>query len=297
MSSLSCSNAIGWCLLWLMVGLTPDVGAATYDNSTKASSAVADIFLETPSFAVGGTNRYLLVFVGSGAGTPVAPSSVKWGGSGGTTMTQKGSTLNVGANGKWSCYELIAPTAQTSTVYVTWGSAQDERWILAISFTGVDQTTPTRTMATATGTGGVPNFTMTVNATSVSGDLVVDGAAFLNGGADSATLATNGSQTSRQEVEGAALVYEGAGESTLTASGSSTTMAWTVSGTSSASQDWGTFAMALINAEGASCGYLVTNVATDQVVTESGDAFTNEMGACDDFPLPFKGGRGRMRGR
>lgn len=221
---------------------------ATYDNSSQAFDTVANTTLATASFAIGGSNRYLLVCVGSGAGTPVDPSAVKWGGSGGTSLTQKGTTLAMGANAKWSAWELIAPTAQTSTVHVTWPSAQDERWILAVSFAGVDQTTPTRTLATATGTGGTPTFTMTVNATSQSGDLVADCAAFANANSDSATLAVNGSQTSRQEVEGAALVYEGGGASTLTASGASTTMAWTVSGTSASVQNWGTFAMALIDA-------------------------------------------------
>lgn len=237
-------------LLWFMAPAGA-FGAAAYDSSGEGFSNSADTTLSTGSFTVSGSNRYLLACTGTGAGTPVAPSAVKWGGSGGTSMTQKGSTLDVGSFGKWSCWDLVAPTAQTSTVHVTWGSAQDERWVCAMSFTGVDQSTPTRTVASATGTGGVPTFTPTVNATSVSGDLVVDAMAFLNSNSDSATVAPNGSQTSRQEVEGADLVYEGMGCSTLTASGVSTTMAWTVSGTTGGTQNWGTFAMALIDATSA----------------------------------------------
>lgn len=234
--------------------------AAVYDNSVEAFSASASTTLETASWAVGGSNRYLLVFVGSGAGTPVDPSAVKWGGSGGTSLTQKGSTLNMGTNAKWSCWELIAPTAQTSTVHVTWGSSQDERWIIAISFTTTDQTTPTRTVATATGTSTAPS----VNATSVSGDLVVDGVAFLDTDGGSRTLTVGASQTSRQEIEGADLVYEGAGVSTEAATGTSTTMSWSMSG--SGGRPWATFAMALI--ESAAAAAPAPNVNESVTVAE-----------------------------
>lgn len=294
MPSRRCNKIVG--LVLGLIAYLPSVAwAAAYDNSAKGSSAVAATTQATGSFAVAG--NYLLACVGSGASTPVDPSAVKWGGSGGTSMTQKGTTLNLGSFVKWSLWELKSPTAQTSTVHVTWPSSQDEKWVLAISFAGIDQTTPTRTVATATGSGGLPTFTITVDATSQSGDLVVDCASFISSSADNATMAVNGSQTSRQEVEGTDLAYEGGGTSTLTASGASTTMAWTVSGLSATGNSWGTYAMALIDAASATCGYLVTNIATDQLVTEIGDAFTNEIGACDDFPLPFRGGRGRMRGR
>jgi hypothetical protein len=212
--------------------------AALVDNSVKASDNTgggATTTLETASFAVAGSNRVLYVLAGSGAGTPVDPSAVKWGGSGGTSLTQIGTTLNVGANVKISLWRLIAPAATSSTIHVTWGSGQDERWIIGVSTKDTDQTTPNGTLASATGSGTGP----TVAATTTSGNLVLDFMSWLDGGGSSFTV-TDDVPDSLQEIEGATLQYEGAGASRETAAGASTTTSWTISG--GAGNDWGIFA-------------------------------------------------------
>ena len=211
--------------------------AAVRDNSVEAFSASAATTLETATFAVGGSNRVLYVFVATGAGTPVDPSAVKWGGSGGTSLAQISTTLNVSANGKFSVWRLIAPTAQTSTVHVTWGSSQDERLIIAVSVKDADQTTPNGTVATATGTSASPS----VAAASVSGDYVLSGGFWLDDAGSSRTVAVDASETSIQEIEGADVVFEGMWASEETAAGTSTTMSATISG----SEEWGMFAFAV----------------------------------------------------
>lgn len=208
--------------------------AALIDNSTKAAASGAASSLESGSFTVAGDNRVLYVAVCSGAGTAVDPTGCKWGGSGGTAMTQIGTTITLSTFNKISLYRLIAPTAQTSTVYATWGSNQDERWMFVVSVKDTDQTTPNNTVAQANGASTGP----TVAATSVSGDLVLD---FLAGGEQSTNTVTNdASQTLLQEYEGSTAYCVG-GCSHETATGTSTTMSWAL-GTSC---PWGIFALAI----------------------------------------------------
>jgi hypothetical protein len=221
--------------------------AATVYTSVKASANDNVSTLETASFAIGGSNRGLLVFAFSGAGSPVAPTSIKWGGSGGTALTQLSSTQTVTIYGRHSVWWLTAPTATTSTVYADWGSNQDERFLLCIALQDVDQVTPYNTVATSTGSTTTP----TVNATSVSGDLVIDGVAFLDLSGSGRTLTAGASQTSLQEVEGAPTTYEGVGCSYESAAGSSTTMSWSISG---AVDTWGIFALAINAATGGGGG-------------------------------------------
>lgn len=217
---------------------------ATYDNSVEAFSSTPNTTLESAAFAVGGTDRVLYVFVSTGAGSPVIPSAVRWGGSGGTALTQIGTTIDHHTNGKFSVWRLINPTAQTSTIHVTWPSSQDERYFIGVSYKDVDQATPNDTVAQATGTGVAP----TVNATSASGKLVISGVTFIDTGGNGFTLST--SDTSRQEIEGADLLFEGSGASEKTATGSSTTMAWTISDSAS----WGIFALTLNGSSSAPSG-------------------------------------------
>jgi len=194
-----------------------------YDNSAKVSSLANVDNLSTASFAVAGANRVIVVGVLTGAGTPLTPSAVKWGGSGGVSLTQHGSTLDLGANVKLSLWRLIAPTVQTSTVYVSWAATQDEIGVLTASYTGVDQTTPLRTLATNTGSGV---STLSVNATSVASDLVLALFGWLDSGNNAFTATVGGTQTSRQEAEGASLGYEGLLLSDLSAVGTSTSMSY-----------------------------------------------------------------------
>lgn len=214
--------------------------AALINVSAKAFSAGNVTNLSTASFTIGGANRVLYVWTASGAGSPVGATAVKWGGSGGADLTQLGSTLTVGSFGRLSLWRLIAPTAQSSTVYVDWGTNQDETFIIAVSVEDADQTTPNNTVASGTGT----NLTPSAAATSVSGDLVLDGFFYMDGGADQETFTEGAGQTVIETIREATTPYEGAGSSQETASGVSTTMSWTIN-SGSGIDTWGIFAFAV----------------------------------------------------
>lgn len=219
-------------------GATPGTpGPAVYDNSARGFSNSAATSIATSSFAVSGSNRVIYAWVASGAGSPVAPTGVTWNG---TPMTQQSSTQTVTAFGRSSLWRLIAPAATTSTCNATFGSAQDERLIVCISFTNADQTTPNGTIASATGT----NFSISNTATTVSGDLVVDGAFFLDVNCQNYTFTIGGSQTQRAKIDGTDVVCEGLTTSTITASGTTQAMTWTVP-TATGTLEWGTFAFAV----------------------------------------------------
>lgn len=218
-------------------------GPSTVNNSASVASATPGTTLETASFAVGGSNRVLYVLAGSGASSPSDVSAVKWGGSGGTSLTQLGTTATVATNMKVSLWRLIAPTAQTSTVHATWSGTDDERWLVCVAVQDADQTTPNGTVATATGGS---DLIPTVNATSVSGDLVLDFMSWLDLSGSSKTCSVGAGQTSLQNIGAAAISpYEGAGASWETAAGTSTTMSWSVSATGIGLVNWYTFALAV----------------------------------------------------
>lgn len=223
--------------------------AALVNNSAKVFSTGNVSSLSITSFAVGGANRILYVFVASGAGSPTAPTDVKWGGSGGTALTQIGTTLSVGSFGRTSVWRLIAPTATTDDVYVDWGANQDETFIMAVAVEDADQSTPNGTVATGTGTSA----NILATAAAVVGDLVLGSGFFLDLSGSGCTLAVAGGQTALQEIEGADTNYEGLATSRLTAAGTSVAMSWTISGSGASTSDWGAFALA-VNAAGGGGG-------------------------------------------
>lgn len=211
--------------------------AASVNNSGKAFNATSTSSINLTSFLIGGVNRVLYAFVGSGGAAPTSPATVKWNTS--ESLTQLGSTLTVSSFGRFSLWRLIAPSAVTATVAVDWGGVnQDEQLLVAVACQDVDQATPNGSVATATGT----NTTPTVNATTVSGSLTLDGVFTLDTGGTSRTISVGANQTSLQEIEGANTTAECLGSSREIATGVSTTMSWSISGAVDA---WGIFAFAV----------------------------------------------------
>jgi len=206
----------------------------------------------TNSFAVAGANRFLAAFVFSGAGSAgITPSAVKWGGSGGTAMTQRGSTLSLGSFWSLSCWTLTAPTAQTSTVYADYGVAVDESSVIATSFTGVHQSVPLGTVTSKTNNfAGSVTIDLntredTLACTTISGDMMVDCIGVGTTGGSNPTISINGGQTSDQEYEGGTLsAYDAHGSSHLLASGTTTNSIWRVVDTTQ-NAVWGMFALPL----------------------------------------------------
>ncbi|MCO5213704.1 MAG: hypothetical protein M9936_28730 [Caldilinea sp.] len=212
--------------------------AVAYQTGVATKSAANVATLTSASMTVSGSNTYLLALVVSGAGSPVDPVSCKWGGSGGTAMTKVGTTLTFGTYWKATLYELVAPAAGANTLYVDYGTNQDETGVIGVLYTGVDQTTPRGTVGTGFNNNSHP---MSATCTTVSGDTVV-GAVFI--GTNLAGFSD--SQTVRQSWAEIAPGYELASVGDKTASGTSTTVNWNTTYTC----PWGAFAVPLKEAAG-----------------------------------------------
>ncbi|WP_367392859.1 DNRLRE domain-containing protein [Lewinella sp. LCG006] len=135
---------------------------------------------------------------------------------GGSPMTQVGQTIN-GNEGTVAIYRMINPPVGTFDVIANYNNNANRGVVLgAISFSGVDQTTPLGTYVGNTGDSG----TASVTASSASGQLVFDVVCWKNPG----TLVSGAGQTQRwnvdspSEIEGGASTEPGAG---------SVTMSWT----------------------------------------------------------------------
>ncbi|MDX2059939.1 MAG: hypothetical protein SFV24_19170 [Gemmatimonadales bacterium] len=222
------------------------VSPDTFSNANVSS-------LTTGAWTIAGANRLLLAAMASGAGTPQNPSSCNWQGSGGTALTQIGSTLNIGANGKLSVFRLIAPTAAADTLYGAWGAAQDETILGGVSYTGVDQTTPVGTPVTNTGTLTGGGGDMTVNVPTAVGDLVVAVFFLLDFNGNNPLLTPNGTPaaTGRYDVEGSELGFEALQIQEVVATGTTTTVSCAAAPTSgSLSAEWGVIAFVVNAATG-----------------------------------------------
>lgn len=198
--------------------------------------------LTSASWSVSGSNRFLLAFMGSGAGTPANPSSAKWGGSGGTALTQQGSALNIGPYGKLSIFSLVAPTEQTSTSYYLWPSQQDETASGTVAFTGVNQSTPLGTVATATGLGST-TLSPSIAVSSVAGDLVV-GAFWMVDQYGTRSITAPGGTILYDAVVAS---FETLVVQSVVATGTSTTLTFNISGSTENANllDWGLIGVAV----------------------------------------------------
>lgn len=200
---------------------------AVIDNSDKIFSNAGVAVLASNAFAIGGSNRAVYACVLSSSGSPADPTSVKWGGSGGTNLTK---IASVALSPYWqmTVWELINPTATTSTIYVTWAGAHDEVGLISVSVKDADQTTAHGTVATNT---SAVNANPTVTVTTTSGELTLG---FMMWG-DVATLDLTqvAGQSSIQEIEGADLRFEGLAAEYTSAGGTTQAMTWTLSDTPS----------------------------------------------------------------
>lgn len=185
----------------------------------------------TTGFSVTGSNRVLIAGVGTSAGTPPDWTNCRWGGSTGTVMTSFGTRTNsVGAYAGIRGFYLKDASIGASAlkVYAS-GAATDECGIVAVAYSGVDQTTTFGTLATAQGYGGGGVISATV--TSATGELIVGWHYHASGTVANPTDAA--SQTRRQTSIGPANAAIIASEK---AGAASTTFGYTCSDTAAYGQ-------------------------------------------------------------
>ena len=222
--------------------------AASVTDQVGIGNNSASTTLETGTLTPTGSNKVLYVLVGTGASSPGDPTAVKYastGGSGGESLTLLDSVRVVGTFVKTSVWKLVGPSASSGTIHATFAASNDERWIIAVAVQDADGTENTIAYATASS-----STAPTVNATSVSGDLVLGFLSVLDGSGGNPQLTAG--QTSVYELEsstagtGGIGNFESAGIEQDTASGTSTTISWTLSDLS----DWGLHAFAVNGATG-----------------------------------------------
>jgi|GEM_PF-2380773 len=168
------------------------------------------------SHTVTGSNTILFVGIASNAASQKYPTLVTYNSVAMTsvaTSTNGGLTVNL--------FYLVAPTGGANTVSVTLSGTANAVICGASSYTGVDQTTPLGTAATATGTSVTPS----VNVTSATNELVVD----VMAATVISTPSADASQTSRYATFVSAGSKSTGSGSSDEAGASSVTMSWSIS--------------------------------------------------------------------
>lgn len=234
------------------------MAAVTYDSSVKANDITSQSTLTSGSMTIAGSNRHLLVCAFSGASVPVDPTAVKWGGSGGTALTKVASVAAFSVFWKASIWSLNSPTAQTSTIFSDWGGAQDEIFIIGISFNNVDSGTPlgtivTKTTAWAAGIAvDANNKDDTQNCTTAVDDMMADFICVADAAGGSSTVSIQNGQTLRQLYgAGVPIGFEAMAGATLLATGTTTTSRWRINDPAGSSLDvWSMFAIPVKQAAG-----------------------------------------------
>lgn len=138
-----------------------------------AASANSGQTVSTYSFAYNsgttGSNRILMVGISYRNGDSETVSAATYGGQ---AMTQVGTaqvSANTAPDGRIYIYYLLNPPTGSNTLQVNWNSALDQGSVIgAVTYAGVDQTTPLRAFASASGISTAPAATVT----SAANDLV-----------------------------------------------------------------------------------------------------------------------------
>lgn len=198
-------------LLWLLA--TCAHSQIVYE--TSASGVAGGVTsVSTASITFAGANRY--AHIGVYSETQTVTSVTCWAGAQSATLVE--STAN---SALW-IFGLIAPTAGSTTCTANFGATCTRCAIAVVQYTGVHQTTPRGTAVEAAENEFGPGAT--VNATSASGELVVDVASSVGTVWDA-----DGSQTERIDLDDFDSTFRSFGMSEEAGAGT-VTMSWTGTG-------------------------------------------------------------------
>ncbi len=163
--------------------------AIAFDDATGASFNGALTLTFSHTVTSSGSDRVLIVGAASrDDGNNDTITGVTYDGAGMTKITDRAGD----ANGYISLWFLANPSTGANNVVITGSGTAGGKFLVggAVSFTGVDQSTPTGS-ATATAASGHP----TVNVSSATGEVVIDAAMIVIGPSD--TLSVGVDQTER----------------------------------------------------------------------------------------------------
>lgn len=221
----------------MMLAQTPAAGGGgtIVFDATSGQQALSNVQTPSWSHTATGTNRYVVVAVGT-AGANGCTCTATYGG---VSMTNLGSAVNTtgygsGVQGTAQLFGLINPPTGAQTVALTFSAAGNYGTGVSLSYTGVHQTVAAGSPFTNTGSAASASDTLTVTG-GFTGERVVDIVAL-----DASTSAPTGTQTSRANTGAAgylAACQDAAG-------GSSVAMQWSWSPN-------GAFAHAAVNLKAA----------------------------------------------
>jgi hypothetical protein len=176
-----------------------------------ASNAVdGGVTLLSQSHAAAGSDRLVLIGIHAEGGVTI--SSISYG-------AQSPTLIGTHPNGETHQYRLVAPNTGSQTVTANFSGSSGRCGMGILSYTGVDQTTPVGTLVSAT----TATDTLSVDATSAVGQLVVDFAIFAQ-----ITIAVGPDQTARIDLDDFVSTGRSMGMSEQ-AGASTVTMSWTTS--------------------------------------------------------------------
>lgn len=214
--------------------------AVAFDNADGAQGTGASS-LETSAWTIAGSDRLLVAGMGWSAGSPPTYSAIKWGGSGGVSLTQVGSTLSQGF-GRLALARLIAPSASSAVLRGELSGSADEFCVGGVSFTGAHQTTPLGTAITNTGNGSSPVTATANNVVSDTNEMVVSAAFSTQSASGTVTVAVGSGQTQRWEEESIGAFSAGTQSTEPGASSVNMTEVFTASG---GTADWMIFGVSV----------------------------------------------------
>ena len=198
-------------------------GALTFDAASHADGTENASSL-TFSHTTSGSERFLLVCVSHwNSATVRQVSGITYGGQ---AMTLGRREKNSGGNDTAELWYLNNPPSGANDVVVTMSGTTSGWKAGAMSFTGVNQTTPRGAFTGANGTA----TPATVDVASASGDVCVDCLEYFADAAATPSLGAN--QTENYSDEATQDVW--GASSRETATGATTTMSWTLS----ANHEW-----------------------------------------------------------
>jgi hypothetical protein len=243
--------------------VVPASASIAVDSAASANGGNANVSTLTWSQTVAnGTNRILIVGISLIGVNPIA--SVTYGG---VPLTLIGA-VNRGTTNRTEMWSLLAPPVGTANVVVTMSVAGRVAGG-STSFTGVDQTTPLNTFASANGQSTTP----AVNVPSAAGQLVVD---TVTGPGDATPLTPGAGQTQRWQTTAGGGSNPLSGGSTKAGAAGTVPMTWTMG-----NHPWSIAAVSLIPAA-TTAVKLISFTATafrDGVMLEWTSGFeTNNLG-------------------
>lgn len=190
--------------------------SVAFDAASSASENNGDGVLSLSHTCSGSNRAAFMGTTNNDASTGKTTTSISYGGSGGTEMWDLSSNIVAGSG-----YYIVAPATGSQTVTATLSGTTLDHILGVISMTGVDQSTPIGTPATATGNSTTPSATVSSPA---SDSLICDCMACDNFGSNAA----GANQTERWNVQGGYVGSENGGSTQSGADGGA--MTWTVTG-------------------------------------------------------------------